>query len=123
MTCNAVMKPIFPDGIIVLRILESKPILRQLLWAKNKNVFVERFVVLDYRERRKRFTQANAVCKNAPVIGLQLVDYRKNGIALKILEHDPDLRFSELEPFLSQIVGRRIVQELMEDPIERGVID
>ena len=90
------------------------PVGSQLLGAENQNRFVPVFVILDDSKRGKRFAQTNTVRQNAAIVFFELVDNRKDSIALKIIEHAPDFALLEAGRLIRQNVLRNIVKEFAE---------
>ena len=92
------------NGIIDVVILVSRPVIRQLFGAKNKDRAITVLIIFDDRQGSECFTKADAICENAPVKRFQFVDNRQNRILLESIELAPNLAFLEASRFVWQYI-------------------
>ena len=84
MVQNVIAEPVCSKRVVNQIAAVGHPVLGQLFRTKYENIFVAAFVILDDSQRRKCFTEADAVCKNAAVVLLQFIDNRKSSIFLEV---------------------------------------
>src|SRR5262249_22648153 len=98
MAQHCVGKTIFDERIqrtVVLGLVNS-PVFPKFFRAKNQDSLVTQFVILDDGESFKRLTKAYAVCKDAAIVTLYLVDCSLYSIFLKLKQSSPDGRIDDL---------------------------
>ena len=120
---HIIIQSIRSDGIIDVVILISIPVLCQLLRTENQNRFIPVFVVLHDRQCSECFTQTDAIREDAAVVLFKLIDNRKHGISLEIIEHTPDFALLESSRLVREHILRNIIQELTEDMVQGHEID
>ena len=111
------------DGIVGGIRTVCHPVVMELFGAQDQHVAVSSLEILNHRERREGLAQADGICQDAPVVGLEFVDDGERGVLLEVVEHVPDSAVPEAGGVLGEGVVGRIVEELGEDMVERHVID
>ena len=66
------------------------PVLPELFGGEHQDAIIAQLVVFDDGQRLERLTQAHAVCNDAAIVALKLVDSAENTILLKLVELVPD---------------------------------
>lgn len=120
---HVVAQTVGSDGIVEVITLESIPVVGELFRAEHEHGLVSIFVVLYDGERGKSFAEPDAVGENATVELLELIDDREDGVALKIVEHRPNLAVFETGRLVGQNVFGNVVEKFVEDVVERHKIN
>ena len=99
------------------------PVVGELLGAEHQNRLVAKLVVLDDRESGEGFSEADAIGQDAAVVGLQLVDQARGGIALEVEELLPDQGVLIARSIVGEHVFIDVFQELPKDVVEHQEVD
>ena len=105
--------------VVRLVILEGHPVVVQLLGAKHQHILVTIFVILDHRKRRESLAKTHAIGENATVVFFQFVDDGKGRIFLEVVKLLPNGTFLKARRRIRQNIFADIVQEFMENIVER----
>ena len=76
---------------------------------------VAEFIVFDYRQRLKSFTQSHAVCDDAAIVPFNFIDGSKNAIPLKFVKLLPDLCALNSGLGLDDLVFIQLADKIPED--------
>ena len=120
---HVVAQAIGGDGVVDVVLFVCEPVVGKALGAEHEHVAVEQLIVLNDREGSERLAQADAVCEDAAVVGLELVDNGKRCVLLEIVEQVPDFALLEAGPLFCKVIHRDVLEELTEDTVERCVVD
>ena len=120
---HVVLQAVARDGVVHDVRVVGDPVVAQLLGAQHEHVLVAALVVLNHGERGERLAQADRVCQDAAVVGLELVDDGERRVLLEVVELVPDKAVAEAQPLVGQHVLGDVVQELAEYAAERHVVD
>src|SRR5680860_719525 len=96
---------VLTPALMISRISHEYPIIAQL-------------VVLDDRQGLERLSETDAVCDDAAVVLLDLVDRAQHAVALEAIELAPDERFLDARAGLDDLVLFQLAQVFAEDVVE-----
>ena len=71
---HVVAQAIGGNRVVNVVLFVREPVVREALGAEHEHVAVEQLIVLNDREGSERLAQADAVCEDAAVVGLEFVD-------------------------------------------------
>ena len=120
---HIIAQTVFFKRIVLIVALICIPVLIEFFRAEHQYALIAVLVILDDRNCRKGLTQTDRVSQDTTIIGLQLVDDGQSRILLEVIELIPYLRTFETRSLIGQHILADILQELIEDIIERDEID
>ena len=120
---HIVAQSVLLQRIVLVVALIGLPVVVQFLGAEHQHTLVAVLVILDDAQRREGLTQAYGVCQYAAIIGLEFIDDSQRRILLEVIEFVPNLRRLEACGLVGQHIFADVLQELIEDVVERHEVD
>src|SRR5690625_709235 len=87
------------------------PVFSKFLGTENEHGLIAQFIIFDYSKGGEGLSQADAVGKDAAVVGLQFIDDPGGGVALKVVQRLPDLGVL----IAGAVVGQDIIVDVVEE--------
>ena len=123
---HVVVQVVVAQRVVLVAVVVQRPVLRQALGAKHEHARLALAlleVVGHNGQRGERLAEAHGVGKDAAVVLVELLDDGHHRILLEVVEHAPDFRFLERRGLVGERFAAHVLQEFVEDAVERQVVD